>query len=95
MKWVPADGLTSSVGLHSLSALGGHLALPILLHEHKTLSLDSPLVHFEPYPRTNRVFVLSPHPDDTEAIGMQTSFCHAFKMLVYLEEDRRLLWLTR
>lgn len=24
---------------------------------------------------------------------MQTSFCHAFKMLVYLEEDRSLLWL--
>ena len=24
---------------------------------------------------------------------MQTSFCHVFKMLVYLEEDRSLLWL--
>ena len=31
--------------------------------------------------------------DDTETIGMQTSFCHVFKMLVYLEEDRSLLWL--
>lgn len=82
------------MGLHSLSALGGHLVLPILLHEHKLYPWIHPLSILSPIPRTNRVFCsVSFDSDDTEAIGMQTSFCHAFKMLVYLEEDRRLLWL--
>ena len=87
------DGLPS-VGLHSLSVLGEDLVFPHLTPWTQILSLNSPLTHFEPYPLNKQSFCsVSFDSGDTEMIGMQTSFCHVLKMLVYFEEDRWLLWL--